>query len=131
MEFPPEDHYICPCCGTQFGYDDVNHTFRQLRNIWLQAGGQWFNPECSYCLRDLRWNAWDHLDASGLPYDVPNAQREHREYSFQIPVESVMDSRELAVVDDAPNAQREQREYSFQIPVESVTHSRELAVVSG
>ncbi len=98
MEFPPEDHYICPCCGTQFGYDDVNHSFLQIRNIWLQRGGQWFNTEFPYFIRQRNWNAWDFLDASGLSYNVPNPQRGQREYSIRIPVASVMRSRELAVV---------------------------------
>jgi hypothetical protein len=90
MESPPEDHVICPCCGTQFGYDDVAHTYLELRNIWLRKGGRWFNIECPSLVTRDGWNAWDQLDASLLPYDVPNPQSENRIYTGKIPVQSVL-----------------------------------------
>lgn len=40
---PPVDYYICPCCGTEFGYDDVAHTWDELRNLWLSKGASWFS----------------------------------------------------------------------------------------
>lgn len=28
-------HEICPCCGTQFGYDDAQASHAELRQAWL------------------------------------------------------------------------------------------------
>jgi hypothetical protein len=91
LTFPPQDHVICPCCGTQFGYDDVAHSYRELRNIWLGKGGEWFNIECPSFATRRHWNAWDQLDASLLPYDVPNPQSENRVYAGRIRVQSVLE----------------------------------------
>lgn len=66
MENPPEDHFICPCCGTQFGYDDVAHSYEQLREAWISSGARWFNG-----LPPLTWNPWQQLAAAGLSYAVP------------------------------------------------------------
>lgn len=94
----PEDHFTCPSCGTQFGYDDIGRTIRELRNMWLRAGGRWFNPEFPYFIRQRHWNAWDQLNSSGLDYDVPDPRREEREFSIRIPAQSVRSDRELMVV---------------------------------
>ena len=29
---------ICPCCGTQFGYDDATRPHAVLRENWIAAG---------------------------------------------------------------------------------------------
>ena len=89
MEVPPEDHAICPCCGTHFAYDDVGHSFRELRNLWLREDGRWFNIENPYFVRQNEWNAWDQLDTAGMEYDVPSPHR--RVYSVRIPAKSVSD----------------------------------------
>jgi hypothetical protein len=43
---------ICPCCATQFGYDDacgqadpdaVRRRYQELREAWIAAGCQWFS----------------------------------------------------------------------------------------
>ena len=42
---------ICPCCGTQFGYDDAtgrdprvrSDVHRRLRREWIAAGSTWFS----------------------------------------------------------------------------------------
>jgi hypothetical protein len=44
---------ICPCCGTEFGYEDGGlETVRQQRQKWLEGklnyvedGQMWFQPE--------------------------------------------------------------------------------------
>jgi hypothetical protein len=91
LENPPEDHVICPCCGTQFGYDDVAHSYRELRNIWLHKGGRWFNIECpSFSIR-RHWNAWDQLDGALLPYDVANPHSGNQTYEVRIPARSVLE----------------------------------------
>lgn len=36
---------ICPCCGTEFGYDDATRTaVLRRRNIWRDTGYAWTNP---------------------------------------------------------------------------------------
>jgi hypothetical protein len=42
MPDPPEDYNICPCCGTEFGYDDESKSFAQLRHEWIVGGMRWF-----------------------------------------------------------------------------------------
>ena len=45
MADPVEEGNICPCCGTEFGYDDdLGVTYRQLRELWIQRGMPWFSP---------------------------------------------------------------------------------------
>ena len=44
LDEPAEDFNYCPCCGTQFGYHDVGHTYQQLREGWIQRGMQWWSP---------------------------------------------------------------------------------------
>jgi len=35
---------ICPCCGTEFGYDDCTiASIRKKRTEWLSSGQKWFN----------------------------------------------------------------------------------------
>ncbi len=41
---PAEDDFICPSCGTQFGYTDANRTHSQLRQVWIDNGKQWYSP---------------------------------------------------------------------------------------
>jgi hypothetical protein len=43
MPFPPEDHNICPCCGTEFGYHDRIISHRDLRRKWIENGCPWFS----------------------------------------------------------------------------------------
>jgi hypothetical protein len=42
MPDPPQDYNICPCCGTEFGYDDDFKSFAQLRQEWIAGGMRWF-----------------------------------------------------------------------------------------
>lgn len=32
---------ICPCCGTEFGYDDASRSHADLRRAWRQGGARW------------------------------------------------------------------------------------------
>ncbi len=43
LEYPPEDYFICPSCGTEFGYDDFTVTHDELRRRWLDRGAHWFS----------------------------------------------------------------------------------------
>ncbi len=36
---------ICPCCGTEFGYEDCSpDAARRARAEWISRGGDWFSP---------------------------------------------------------------------------------------
>jgi hypothetical protein len=43
MRGPPENHEICPSCGTQFDYDDATKTHAQLRAEWIAGGRKWYS----------------------------------------------------------------------------------------
>ncbi len=34
---------ICPCCGTEFGYDDSTTRHGELRKRWVDAGMKWWS----------------------------------------------------------------------------------------
>lgn len=56
MPYPPEDYHICPCCGTEFGNDDIEYSYEELRYDWIIRGAQWF-----YGQPPAGWNAWAQL----------------------------------------------------------------------
>jgi|SRR5581483_2053284 len=44
MDEPVHEGNICPCCGTEFGYDDdLDVTYHQLRLMWIERGTPWFS----------------------------------------------------------------------------------------
>lgn len=38
---PPQDYSICPCCGTEFDYDDATTSHAELLWRWIESGAQW------------------------------------------------------------------------------------------
>jgi hypothetical protein len=34
---------ICPCCGTEFGYDDSSTRHRDLQEKWVAGGSRWWS----------------------------------------------------------------------------------------
>ena len=60
---PPTDFIICPCCGTEFGYDDFTHTHEQLRAAWLHNGAHWFSE---FTGPPHGWNPYSQLLRAGL-----------------------------------------------------------------
>jgi hypothetical protein len=34
---------ICPSCGTEFGLDDDDRSFDQLRDAWIASGSKWWS----------------------------------------------------------------------------------------
>lgn len=68
LQSPPANHSICPCCGTEFGYDDFTKSHRQLRDEWLRSGAYWFSsstvPPVPF------WNGFRQVIEAGLPIDV-------------------------------------------------------------
>ena len=69
MPYPVDEGNICPCCGTEFGFDDdlgVSH--RQLRDQWVQSGASWFSN-----IHQPRegWDGIVQLVVSGLDFTQP------------------------------------------------------------
>ena len=78
----PVNHAICPCCGTEFDYDDATKTHRQIRNEWLRAGAPWFSVSTQ---PPFLWNGFLQVVEAGFPFDVPAPVI--RTTSFTIPVQ--------------------------------------------
>jgi hypothetical protein len=36
---------ICPCCGTQFGADDLEKSHEELRAEWIAQGAAWWSQK--------------------------------------------------------------------------------------
>ena len=50
--------FICDCCGTEFGYEDVLLAgVRAARSRWLEAGGEWGDRRT----RPQGWNRDEQL----------------------------------------------------------------------
>ncbi len=43
LRHPPKNYHICPCCGTEFGYDDFEVSHETLRQEWVAEGMKWFS----------------------------------------------------------------------------------------
>jgi hypothetical protein len=67
LEEPPADFVICPCCGTEFGYDDFGTSHEDLRTQWIRAGARWFSD---YTRPPRDWNPYAQLLNAGLAHDV-------------------------------------------------------------
>lgn len=71
---PPEDYFICSCCGTEFGYEDFSETesgrrerWKSLRARWLERGAPWFSTVTS---RPSDWDPVTQLAKAGLAIEV-------------------------------------------------------------
>lgn len=62
LKEPPEDFSICPCCGTEFGFDDFEVSHDQLRDRWIANGMPWFSR---YTLPPINWNPVTQLSNLG------------------------------------------------------------------
>lgn len=66
MDDPPSDYNICPSCGTEFGHNDRNASFAQLRATWLRNGAKWWSSV------DRQPENWDpYLQVSNLMSELP------------------------------------------------------------
>ncbi len=54
---------ICPCCGTEFGYDDSSMEHARLREIWKQKGMNWWSNSVS---PPEDWNPATQLSNAGF-----------------------------------------------------------------
>ena len=60
---PPENHAICPSCGTEFGYDDTMKTHVDLRKTWIVNGAPWFSDKTT---KPKEWSPIVQLALAGL-----------------------------------------------------------------
>lgn len=67
---------ICPCCGAEFGYEDVSlNPVMRKRRQWLEAGAKWTMPR----FKPPAWNLPRQLD--DIPSDFKGTEPgEHGEY---------------------------------------------------
>jgi transcription elongation factor Elf1 len=54
---------ICPCCGTQFGADDLAKPHDELRKEWIDAGAEWWSQNEP---APPKWDANEQLKAAGF-----------------------------------------------------------------
>ena len=54
---------ICPCCGTEFGYDDSKTSHSELRRRWIGAGALWSNRTVN---APPAWDAIRQMRSAGL-----------------------------------------------------------------
>ncbi len=52
---------ICPCCGTEFGYDDSTVAHADLRKKWISEGMQWWSK---HQLKPTDWDPVRQLKAA-------------------------------------------------------------------
>src|SRR5882672_7518879 len=43
MDDPPRDYNVCPSCGTEYGVNDVNASYEELRKAWIRTGPKWWS----------------------------------------------------------------------------------------
>ena len=55
---PPVDFFICPSCGTEFGNDDFELSYEELRLRWLDNGASWFSDAVP---QPENWNLFEQL----------------------------------------------------------------------
>ena len=44
LDEPATNWTICPCCGTEFEYDDARTSHEELRQRWIAGGCKWWSP---------------------------------------------------------------------------------------
>ncbi|THF66294.1 hypothetical protein E6C76_05480 [Pseudothauera nasutitermitis] len=54
-DFGCPSYNICPCCGTEFGYDDSVVAHADLRKKWISNGMQWWSRN------QIKSNGWDPI----------------------------------------------------------------------
>lgn len=68
LEEPPSHFTICPCCGTEFGYQDFIRGHDDLRAEWIASGPKWHS---NVIPAPANWNGLEQLKRAGLlDYEV-------------------------------------------------------------
>lgn len=63
LEHPPQDFNICPCCYTEFGYEDHIVSPVELRKEWIRNGMRWEGANVMSV--PLGWNPVEQLARAG------------------------------------------------------------------
>jgi len=63
MPYPPGDHNVCSCCGTEFGYHDRVRSHQELRMLWVAKGCPWFSNALA---PPAGWNADAQMRKAGF-----------------------------------------------------------------
>ena len=83
LALPPEQEgMICPCCGTEFGYDDQIASHEELRRGWLLRGAPWFSR---YTQPPPGWNAAVQLLKAGFGYESRTASSSDAHGNVSLP----------------------------------------------
>ena len=62
------DFQICPCCGTEFEYDDATLSHAELRSAWIRNGAEWHSRVVH---PPLGWNPSMQLILAGYSSELP------------------------------------------------------------
>ncbi len=65
---PPQDFNICPCCYTEFGYEDHITSPAALRAEWIRNGMRW--EGANVMPTPLAWNPIEQLERAGFGDDL-------------------------------------------------------------
>jgi hypothetical protein len=68
LTLPPSDYSICPCCGTEFDYDNAALNNEQLRAIWIHDGAHWFAGD--EWPAPIGWNPSIQLARAGMSVEL-------------------------------------------------------------
>lgn len=63
----PDDYNICPCCWTEFGVSDIEHSFRELQAEWIQSGFRWHSRVVT---QPANWDPIKQLERVRIPVPV-------------------------------------------------------------
>lgn len=68
LEHPPRDFNICPCCYTEFGYEDHMVSPVELRKEWIRNGMRW--EGANVMPAPPSWNPVEQLARAGYIDDL-------------------------------------------------------------
>jgi transcriptional regulator with XRE-family HTH domain len=80
---PAANFYVCPCCGTEFGSDDLDRDPRELRSGWIDRDMPWFSRST---LKPKNWNAYRQLIKAGFGTDLVIHLRMNEDINFRYEV---------------------------------------------
>jgi hypothetical protein len=65
-EFGCSSYDICPCCGTEFGYDDSSVAHDDLRKKWVSNGMPWWSKHLT---APSDWDPIEQMKRARTPRD--------------------------------------------------------------
>ena len=98
LPLPPTSFTICPCCGTEFGYDDFAIGYDALRQRWISHGAQWFASD--EWPAPQGWNAFVQLAQGGLVARLAGADTESTIVTVSVPGPQIREHIRMIVTSD-------------------------------